>query len=130
MKYDLEKDLLKNKSIKADRCWQVRINNYQIDCFLKELGENDHPKEIKTLRAQYHDESIAYLNLDCRDFDTKLGMQASLDDDTFVSEPQDVEQLIAITNMLINGGSIELFVFALRQPGSNKAWVGTLNLLS
>jgi hypothetical protein len=128
--YDLQQDLLKNKAIKNDHGWQVNINDYQIDFLLKELAENEHPKEIKELRAQYKDESIAYLNLDRRDFDAKLGVYAHLDDDTFVSEPHNVEQLLATANMLINGGSVELFVFTLRKPNSNNAWVGILNLLS
>lgn len=127
--YDLEQDLLKNKAIKTERGWQININDYPIDFLLKELGEDEHPKEIKKLRAQYQDESIAYLNLDRRDFDSKFALQASLDDDTLISDPQDVEQLTAITNMLINGGSVELFVFTLRKPDSNNAWVGFLNLL-
>lgn len=127
--YDLEQDLLKNKAIKTDHGFQVYINDNQIDFLLKELAENEHPKNIKELRAQYKDESIAYLNLDRRDFDSKLGVYAPLDDDTLVSEPQNLEQLLEITNMLINGGSVELFVFTLRKPDSNNAWVGFLNLL-
>lgn len=129
MKYDLEQDLLKNKANKTDHGWQVNINDYQIDFLLKELAENEHPKDIKELRAQYKDESIAYLNLDRRDFDSKLGVYTPLDDDTLASEPQNIEQLLEITNMLINGGSVELFVFTLRKPDSNNAWVGCLNLL-
>ena len=128
--YDLEQDLLKNKAIKTDLGWQIKINDYQINFLLKELSEDDHPIEIKKLRAQHQDESIVYLNLDRRDFDIKLGLQASVDDDTLISEPHDVEQFIATANMLINGGSVELFVFALRKPDSNNAWVGSLNLLS
>ena len=129
MKYDLEQDLLKNKAIKNDHGWQVNINDYQIDFLLKELGEDEHPKDIKELRAQYKDESIAYLNLDRRDSDSKLGVYTPLDDDTLVSEPQNIEQLVEITNMLINGRSVELLVFTLRMPDSNNAWVGCLNLL-
>ncbi|MBE3672663.1 hypothetical protein [Pseudoalteromonas distincta] len=128
--YDLEQDLLKNKAIKTDLGWQIKINDYQINFLLKKLSEDDHPIEIKKLRAQHQDESIVYLNLDRRDFDIKLGLQASVDDDTLISEPHDVEQFIATANMLINGGSVELFVFALRKPDSNNAWVGSLNLLS
>lgn len=128
--YDLEQDLLKNKAIKTDLGWQIKINDYQINFLLKELSEDDHPIEIKKLRAQHQDESIVYLNLDRRNFDIKLGLQASVDDDTLISEPHDVEQFVATANMLINGGSVELFVFALRKPDSNNAWVGSLNLLS
>ncbi|XQF91623.1 hypothetical protein ACOBV8_18665 (plasmid) [Pseudoalteromonas espejiana] len=55
------------------------------------------------------------MNLDRQDFDSKFALQASLDDDTLISDPQDVEQLTAITNMLINGGSVEVICFPLQK---------------